>query len=208
MEGQEGDGPVWSKFWNAVSLEDASSERTLSDQRVLSCDMPSIKEVSNRGTTPSSEDHMAESRRYSVITNSKVEVSIPGSMTYKFKDPQTGQTHRFSSTCREYCEFLTLIKQKMTLKYEAVVYVSYIDDENDKVALSSDEDLANALQLAKRSRWHLIRLDVKMQEKIMLERNQISRNNDDIVKDYMLISAGSFAVGVAVGSILMWALRR
>ncbi|CAG8508666.1 6913_t:CDS:2 [Paraglomus occultum] len=211
MEGQEGDGPVWSKFWNAVSLEDASSERTLSDQRVLSSgsgDMPSIKEASNRATTPSSEEQMAESRRYSETTSSKVKVTVPGSMMYKFKDPQTGQTHRFSSICREYREFLTLIKQKMSLKTEEVVYVSYIDDENDKVALSSDEDLANALQLAKRSRWTLIRLDVKMPEKVMSERNQIPRSNDDIIKEYMFISGGSFAVGVVVGGIFMWALRK
>jgi len=170
--------------------------------------MPSIKEVSNRATTPSSEEQMAGSKRYSVITSSKVEVTAPGAMMYKFKDPQSGQTHRFSSICREYREFLALIKQKMLLRTEEVVYVSYIDDENDKVALSSDEDLANALQLAKRNQWTLIRLDVKMPEKVMPERNQIPRNNEDIIKEYMLISGGSFSVGVAVGGILMWALRK
>ncbi|CAG8434419.1 1982_t:CDS:2 [Ambispora gerdemannii] len=165
MQLQEADGPVWNKFWNAVTMEENNSD-SLSDHRTnhngsLSIENPSIRNPSTGATSPSSTVDIAVpelNRRFS--TASKLD---DDTFTFKFTDPSSSQTHRFNAPCKDLEDFLSAIRGKICMDLPFDLTISYIDDENDKIVLSSDDDLQTAVSAARKAQSNLIRLVAELQ---------------------------------------------
>ncbi|CAG8470731.1 4103_t:CDS:2 [Ambispora leptoticha] len=164
MQIQEADGPVWNKFWNAITTDEINSD-SLSDHRTnnhgsLSIDNHSIRNPSTGATSPSSnEGGPTLSRRFSTV--SKLD---DDTFTFKFTDPSSSQTHRFNAPCKDLEDFSKVIRGKMCLDSPCSLTISYIDDENDKIVLNCDDDLQTAVSAARKARSSLIKLVVDIQQ--------------------------------------------
>ncbi|GJJ72844.1 hypothetical protein EMPS_05202 [Entomortierella parvispora] len=151
--GTEGQGPVWNKFWeSSFAREETGSEISASDAR--SGFAPPASDL-HYGGGPGS---MMDSSVLPPLSN------LDGSgseFTFKFKEP-SGQVHRFGSSTRSFTELHDKIVEKMGAGLEAGsdVVLSYCDEENDQVLLLTDTDVVEAVQMAYRNQWPLIRLSV------------------------------------------------
>ncbi|CDH58387.1 cbs pb1 domain-containing protein [Lichtheimia corymbifera JMRC:FSU:9682] len=79
--------------------------------------------------------------------------------TFAFKFTSTGgKTHRFTSPINSYSQLIETVRQKVINEHVATeaddstewLSISYLDDENDKVLISSDMDVKDAVQLARK----------------------------------------------------------
>jgi len=152
--GTEGQGPVWNKFWeSSFAREETGSEISASDAR--SGFAPPLSDVHYGGGGPGS---MMDSSVLPPLSN----LDESGSeFTFKFKAPG-GQVHRFGSSTRSFAELHDKIVEKMSdaLESGSDVVLSYCDEENDQVLLLTDTDITEAVQMAYRNQWPLIRLSV------------------------------------------------
>ncbi|KAG0328607.1 hypothetical protein BG004_002506, partial [Podila humilis] len=86
----------------------------------------------------------------------------PTEFTFKFKEPTGEQVHRFMSSSHSFSELYTKIQGKMgsSVSTEEDLVLTYIDEENDQVLIQHDSDVADAVEMAVRNHWALIRLAV------------------------------------------------
>lgn len=216
MQTQDGDGPVWNKFWNAMSMEEISD--STENRTNGSIDNPSIRNLSTPATSPSSTiDGLVPSskRRFS----SPVPKIDEDTFTFKFTDPDSSKTHRFHAPCKDLNLLFSAIRSKMCLEHLTELMVSYIDDEGDKIVLGCNEDLVASVSTARKAKWNLIRLVVDVKPAHDKPETPSTKNNNNNINnnsnkntmpalEYLVVSGGSFGAGFAVGAILMWALLR
>ncbi|KAG0294915.1 hypothetical protein BGZ98_001577 [Dissophora globulifera] len=164
------EGPVWNKFWETTfnHKEDTGSE--------VSSSMPTTPtETQFGGTTirtlPSivtsnigaSAGPYTAGRSGSRVGASSPENEMSAEFVFKFQD-QSGQVHRFSSSSRSFKELHEKIVEKMRgqkREQEASdVALSYCDEENDQVVMVQDSDVVDAVKMALRNQWPLIRISV------------------------------------------------
>jgi CBS domain-containing protein len=147
--GNEGQGPVWNKFWeSSFAREETGSEISASDAR--------------SGFTPALYGGGTGSTMDSSVLPPISSLDETGSeFTFKFKEP-SGQVHRFGSSTRSFAELHDKIVEKMGsgLESGSDVVLSYCDEENDQVLLLTDSDIVEAVEMAYRNQWPLIRLSV------------------------------------------------
>ncbi|CAG8558198.1 46334_t:CDS:2 [Gigaspora margarita] len=217
-------GPVWNKFWNTLSTEDPKSEGSSDPMNETfmssnSIDRPIIKQRPNSTIlTPPSSDTLYSSRRESRIF-SKID---DGHYIYKCKLEGSDQSHRFTSDTQNFTKLNKLIRSKMNIPEDADITISYIDEENDKIMLASDEDMTIAMDVAKGQKSPLIRLcvEVKSSEladnisRVILSDNIPSITQPTQSQQFPLsesataVTIGSFlSIGVAIGVGVMWAAR-
>ncbi|KAF0413191.1 CBS-domain-containing protein [Gigaspora margarita] len=217
-------GPVWNKFWNTLSTEDPKSEGSSDPMNETfmssnSIDRPIIKQRPNSTIlTPPSSDTLYSSRRESRIF-SKID---DGHYIYKCKLEGSDQSHRFTSDTQNFTKLNKLIRSKMNIPEDADITISYIDEENDKIMLASDEDMTIAMDVAKGQKSPLIRLcvEVKSSEladnisRVILSDNIPSIRQPTQSQQFPLsesataVTIGSFlSIGVAIGVGVMWAAR-
>ncbi|KAJ3196698.1 hypothetical protein HK101_008037 [Irineochytrium annulatum] len=80
---------------------------------------------------------------------------------FKLRDPRTGKVYRFTSSASVLADLVTLVKTKTGLVAESGDFrVSYEDDEGDLVHLSTDNDLEDAVVMARRAGWTKLSLSV------------------------------------------------
>ncbi|KAF9151893.1 hypothetical protein BGX20_005283, partial [Mortierella sp. AD010] len=150
----EGQGPVWNKFWESTFARDETgSEISASDIR--SSYVPAPSDV-NYATGSVIESSLRLESPMVLPSGGLEEVS---EFTFKFKE-SSGQVHRFSSSTRSYAELRDKIAAKMGLEPGVDITMSYTDEENDQVLLLQDSDITEAVQMAYRNQWPLIRLTV------------------------------------------------
>jgi len=153
----EGQGPVWNKFWESTfAREETGSEISASDVR-------------SGYVAAQSDVHYGSGS----LMDSSVRLDSAGGMaplsgmdelgnefTFKFKE-NSGQVHRFGSSTRSFAELRNKIVEKMGgLEEGTDVVLSYCDEENDQVLILQDADIVDAVQMAYRNQWPLIRLSV------------------------------------------------
>ncbi|KAI8599074.1 CBS and PB1 domain protein, partial [Dissophora ornata] len=211
------EGPVWSRFWEtSFNKEDTGSEVSASDMR--------------SAMAPSSELHYSTSMVGSTIRLGSVMSGRPGlsspeeigpEFVFKFKD-DSGQVHRFSSSTQSFKE----LHQKIVEKIEGLengrgdVILSYCDEENDQVLIVQDSDVVDAVRMASRNQWPLIRLSVTTPLRSRSGSNEgrssrISDMSRDILASIPLAAglnpamvAGGVGVGLGVGLALVFALMK
>lgn len=172
------DGPVWNKFWEtSFSKDDTGSDVSASDVRSTflpsnqsemhygSSTVGSMNPIRNGASTVGSYRPSIESQR---VTPPPLQQQLPISppapppseFTFKFKEPKGEQVHRFTSSSHSFSELYTKVQGKMGNTTEATL--SYCDDENDQVLILQDSDVADAVEMAARNQWPLIRLVVTL----------------------------------------------
>ncbi|KAF9297320.1 hypothetical protein BGZ74_009927 [Mortierella antarctica] len=177
------DGPIWNKFWEtSFSRDDTGSDVSASDVR--STFMPSNQSElhygpSTVGTNPIRGTSTVGCYRPSTdiqrVTPPPVQqqqpisppASPPSEFTFKFKEPKGEQVHRFTSSRHSFSELYTKVQGKMGNATEATL--SYYDEENDQVLILQDSDVADAVEMAARNQWPLIRLVVTLKGQVEVE---------------------------------------
>ncbi|CAH1758555.1 13557_t:CDS:2 [Entrophospora sp. SA101] len=257
MNGEQGDktenGPVWNKFWNTADdpISDGSiSNPTENENSFHSSEIVDLPIKTNASstviTTPYSVSHSkststsvsnpgivtAATTESNFTTSSKNKKSSDGKFVYKCKDEMSKQSHRFTSTTQDFNELCNQVRAKMNFPNDVEIIISYIDDENDKITLSSNEDLITAMKLARSQRHAMIRLYIEAKpnnssassfpfNNIIIpdhddfpNKNRSSSNSptNTLVSPTEELEAsvkvgGFVAIGVAIGVGIMWIAR-
>ncbi|KAI8388755.1 uncharacterized protein BYT42DRAFT_491092 [Radiomyces spectabilis] len=95
-----------------------------------------------------------------------------GMFAFKFTTA-SGKTHRFTSACNSYAQLFEAVEQKVMPEHlahgghaddandaAAWLSISYLDDEEDKVLMSSDNDVMDAVRLAQKQNQNRVKLFV------------------------------------------------
>ncbi|KAG0201198.1 hypothetical protein BGX28_005920 [Mortierella sp. GBA30] len=225
------EGPVWNKFWESSfnSRDETGSEVSASDGR--------------SGLAPPSEMHYGGSGASMVGSGIRMGSTVGGSrpgenntmqpiagpdeigpeFIFKFKE-SSGQVHRFASSTRSFKELHDKIVEKMgELEKGGNVVLSYCDEENDQVLILQDSDITDAVKMAFRNQWPLIRLSVTVSTK-GLHAHEIVQTGDSsshgssgssikipgIAPEGLdpIVLAGGLGVGLGVGLALVFAFMR
>ncbi|KAF9416379.1 hypothetical protein BGZ94_010240 [Podila epigama] len=185
-------GPVWNKFWETTfDRDDTGSDVSASDVRsnlqsdihygspslvgssnpirngsstVGSNNRPSTHET-NRGSPQhriqEEQLQQQQQQQQQEHSSSPPPQQTPSEFTFKFKEPIGDKVHRFTSSSRSYSELFCKIQEKIGGS-AAEATLSYFDEENDQVLLSQDSDVEDAVEMAARNQWALIRLVVTL----------------------------------------------
>ncbi|CAG8674867.1 11609_t:CDS:2, partial [Acaulospora morrowiae] len=232
------DGVVWNKFWNSMTPEDPRSEEPKSDDSTSEpppnensmitglVENPIIKQRAPSTsilTPPSTENTIpsSPSRR-----NSRASRLEEGAFIYKCKYEKSKESHRFTSKTQKFSELCKQVRSKMNISKDSEFVVSYMDDENDKIMLSSDDDLANAIELARSQNSPMVRLFVEVKSNESSNEIKQSEESDDITclsyppsprrlsprlsnSDATTAATigGFLTIGVAIGVGVMWAAK-
>ncbi|KAG0344179.1 hypothetical protein BG004_004669, partial [Podila humilis] len=204
-------GPVWNKFWeSSFTRDETGSEVSASDVR--------------SGFVPPSSDAHYGGTNSAVESTARFETSsshvgpLSGEMgaefIFKFKE-QSGQVHRFSSSSRSFAELHDKIVEKLGgLAADADVTMSYCDEENDQVLILQDADMVDAVQMAYRNNWPLIRLSVAVSSKEKdTAKKTLSSSKDNTAATTPgsvdpVILAGVAGLGVGLVIAVMFAVMR
>lgn len=169
MGSQDEEGPAWNKFWLSMDHESDSmvsgSNRphTPHGHSILSPD-PSRPGIETRDSVLPNESASHHGDDHSeLVASPKVEVTT---FPFKFKAP-SGRVHRINVLASAgIAELVSQVTAKLGPEVEAVGGVasceegklsnggyalSYMDNEGDTVSITTDQDLADAISLARRS---------------------------------------------------------
>nr|CAG8491842.1 10743_t:CDS:2 [Entrophospora candida] len=146
-------GPLWNKFWNSLA-NDGDNDSFISDSITPSQSASNVPPQSPPhmiGTgyiTPISEIHPGESA--SAIDDGSA-ISFPrcheeNFFTFKFKAPN-GKSHRFTVDYTSFENILSTVTSKLPSTTKDFS-ISYMDEDNDYVTISSDDDVFDAVRIA------------------------------------------------------------
>jgi hypothetical protein len=190
MSTGDSEGPAWNKFWLSLENEtesimsgDGSHQHTQGARSLMSPDMSRGHE---RMVDPSvapgdSASHTgADSPQHSIITG-PVEIPVEEiPFPFKFKAP-SGRVHRLQVVAAHgMTELISSVIAKLGAEVDAVggiatfqddklgasgFALSYLDDEGDTVSLTTDQDLLEAVLIARTGRRDKVDLFVHDPEK-------------------------------------------
>lgn len=166
---------MWGRFWDSFGAVDhAESSSQLSD---TSSHQRSRSHLSNT-ISPQPSTSLSQLKSYSDISpnesasmvNQSSSVMEALSDTFTFKFTSAGQkTHRV--VCKPlYSDLLEAVRVKLLPEHgddvgeEEWLSLSYVDDEQDKVLISSDSDVVDAVQLALKLEQSNVKLIVHDQQ--------------------------------------------
>ncbi|CAG8503962.1 7283_t:CDS:2 [Paraglomus occultum] len=149
-------GPMWSRFWNSMGNDDNESvisESITPSQSASNIPPPSPPSRMRRGGRMSPVDGDSSPYDYGSVIDDGSNASFPRGLdentyTFKFKSP-SGKTHRVTA---DYTS-LVLVRQVVASKLPKTIKtftLSYLDDDNDPVLMSTDEDVIDAVRCAQR----------------------------------------------------------
>lgn len=185
----DSEGPAWNKFW--MSLEDGtesimsgdgSHHHTQGGRSLMSPDMSRHEKVVDMSVAPGdSASHTgAESPPRSVISP-PVEIPVEDlAFPFKFKAP-SGRVHRLQVIpSRGMAQLIDSVIEKLGAEVDAVggaatfedgklgrsgFALSYLDDEGDTVSITTDQDLLEAILIARHGHRDKVDLFVHDAEK-------------------------------------------
>nr|CAG8446557.1 7817_t:CDS:2 [Entrophospora candida] len=176
-----GSGPMWNKFWNSVNGENGDdNDSVISDSLAPSQSASNIppaspnmrnNSVRNSGNvSPVPEIHPGESA--SVVDDNSA-VSFPhchaeNFFTFKFKAPN-GKSHRFTVNYLSLDNIRSTVLSKLPSSVKDFT-ISYVDDDEDHVTISTEDDVLDAVKIAQRQN----------SSKVILFINEIKENRKSI----------------------------
>ncbi|KAJ6164944.1 hypothetical protein N7470_003616 [Penicillium chermesinum] len=169
MNNHDDEGPAWHKFWNSMdhesdSMVSGSQQPHTPLRSVMSPDM-ARSQYDNSVLPNESASHHGE--EHSEVASHHLEPAEDAPFPFKFKAP-SGRVHRVNVLVASGVE--DLVKQvtaKLGSELEAVggeavveegrlshngYALSYMDNEGDTVSITTDQDMVDAIQLARRTR--------------------------------------------------------
>ncbi|KAJ1657193.1 hypothetical protein IWQ61_003361 [Dispira simplex] len=172
IQGQDAEGPMWSRFFGTGGPHEAENESIYSDSMVNSSHHPSAYHM-HSDIYPHESVSVAEDIASAVNSRigdeshvaSTAAGAVPstlfeeGQFIFKFKAP-TGKVHRFTANYHDLGTLLSIVVSKLSLdgvenpqQILSETGLCYLDDESDHVLLSSDQDLLDAVGMARSHRW-------------------------------------------------------
>ncbi|KAK9458731.1 uncharacterized protein V1516DRAFT_708962 [Lipomyces oligophaga] len=172
MAVSENEGPAWNKFWSSLDndAESLHSEHLSSHRAGTPYSDSYLQPPSSPPTTFSpistmnypdvvpmdSISHFADESTTTPVTQSVVGRQEDPSVTFKFKAPN-GRTHRIQHDPEEgYAALREVIASKLGSEISKVggltapgFAISYLDDDGDAIVVATDEDLTEAINLAR-----------------------------------------------------------
>ncbi|KAK9477880.1 hypothetical protein V1514DRAFT_332757 [Lipomyces japonicus] len=210
MQTSENEGPAWNKFWlsldndsESVHSDYISSHRAETPYSDVAAPPPSSPPVLTdqyvSDLVPGdSVSHYAED-----INTSAVESPLPAEkeaqFTFKFKTP-SGKVHRAHLAASDgFLSLRSVIGNKLGIEakqlggtgeyspegeiIKAGFAISYLDDEGDAVLITSDGDLVEAIQLARRASQEKVDLFVHHPEQaVIIPPSSLSSTQQDTPK--------------------------
>lgn len=190
MSTTDSEGPAWNKFW--LSLDDGETESMLSgdgtrhghsalgSRSLMSPDMGRDRILDSVAPGDSASHAGIDSPPHSALARSPElppsEIPFP----FKFKTP-SGRVHRLQVIAAQGMEaFVANVVSKLGSEVDAIggaptvddghlssngFAVSYLDDEGDSVSITTDQDLLEAILLARQSHHDKVDLFVHDPEK-------------------------------------------
>lgn len=190
MSTTDNEGPAWNKFW--LSLDDNETESMLSgdgtrhghsalgSRSLMSPDMGRERIVDSVAPGDSASHAGVDSPPHSALAHSPElppsEIPFP----FKFKAP-SGRVHRLQVIAAHGMDaFVANVISKLGAEIEAIggaptvenghlssngFAISYLDDEGDSVSITTDQDLLEAILLARQSHHDKVDLFVHDPEK-------------------------------------------
>ncbi|PWY76245.1 CBS and PB1 domain protein [Aspergillus heteromorphus CBS 117.55] len=168
MQSQDDEGPAWNKFWLSMDHESdsmVSGSQQPAQRSVLSPESPKAHYDARDSVLPNeSASHHGgdEHSEYHVDPHHGEHISFP----FKFKAP-SGRVHRVNVLpSAGIAELVAQVSAKLGPEVEAVggspisedgklsntgYALSYMDNEGDTVSITTDQDLADAVSLARLS---------------------------------------------------------
>lgn len=189
MSSGDGEGPAWNKFWMSLETETESmmsgeggSHRPphTPDARSLMSPELSRPGLTDRGDSvmphESASHHGADSPDHSNVVPQSPDAPFP----FKFKAP-SGRMHRIQIfAAAGVAELVSSVAQKLGSEIEQIgglpevqdgtlgksgFALSYLDNEGDTVSITTDQDLVEAIALARQSHRDKVDLFVHDPEK-------------------------------------------
>ncbi|KAF9190765.1 hypothetical protein BGZ50_009816 [Haplosporangium sp. Z 11] len=204
---QASEGPVWNKFWESSFIRDETGSEISASEIQYGNSMV--------GTS---------ARRGSIVSSRIGENAPPtrpddigSEFVFKFKENTSGQVHRFASSTKSFQELHDKVVEKMgELEKGADVTLSYCDEENDQVLILQDSDVVDAVRMAFRNQWPLIRLSVMLSSKSESSKDGGAPTGTGAEKLMgtapfgldPIVLAGGLGVGLGVGLALMFVVMK
>jgi hypothetical protein len=185
MSSGDSEGPAWNKFWlsldneteSVVSGEGSHHHGTMASRSIMTPDV-GRERITDSVAPGDSASHMgAESPSHSMVAE-QPPAETP--FAFKFKAP-SGRVHRLQVIASQgVAELVTNVAAKLGHEVEAIGGVpvaedgklteggfalSYLDDEGDTVSITTDQDLLEAILLARQRRFEKVDLFVHDPEK-------------------------------------------
>ncbi|KAI7817797.1 mitochondrial ribosomal protein subunit S4 [Gamsiella multidivaricata] len=170
-------GPMWNHFWNSAAMADGDEGSVVSESMAASSIMsPSL------AASPSSHQAMQPfpgeifpNESASVVAEDRSELihkqieEESTTFVFKFKSPISNTVHRFTADFTDLSRLRETIMEKEPFGPEsdpsqsallAEFNISYLDDEQDYVMMTSDADLADSVAIAKKQGQNRVMLFV------------------------------------------------
>lgn len=172
MSTSDGEGPAWNKFWLSIDNETESmmsGEGSHSHAHHHSTRMVSPDITRGDSVAPGdSASHVGlDSPPHSTVQAAPEQPPADVPFPFKFKAP-SGRVHRLQVTASQGMEaFVSAVAAKLGLEVEAIggtpgveegklsgagFALSYMDNEGDSVSITTDNDLLEAILLARQGR--------------------------------------------------------
>ncbi|KNC96179.1 uncharacterized protein SPPG_08334 [Spizellomyces punctatus DAOM BR117] len=163
-------GPMWNRFWNSTFA--ASTVETESDRHSAASDSIASSAVSHNYLPPTPSErnyrmHPTSPHPFDHTPHRPVDdlMSAVGASTmyarsviddthfaFKLRDTKTSKVYRFTSRTDSFSDLLAKVRSK--IPSDALdEQLNYIDDEGDVVALTSDKDLEEGIEMARSAGW-------------------------------------------------------
>lgn len=212
IQGNDGEGPMWGRFWDSFGAADQhESESQLSDplsSQLLSAHSQNSNTNGNgsiaRAISPEPSASFSQLQGFSEITPNESASMVAnneenrstmsedtramgkGEDVFSFKfTSDGGKTHRFASVYNSYAALLEAVRQKVIGEHlahlganpddvpvESWLSISYLDDEEDQVLITSDADVSDAVKLARKMGQDRVKLfvhDATEKEEVVVE---------------------------------------
>ncbi|CAG8979892.1 hypothetical protein HYALB_00013076 [Hymenoscyphus albidus] len=191
-EGGENQGPAWNKFW--MSLDDGTESvmsgegsashhhaHTTGGRSLMSPDMSRHERIVDASVAPNdSASHLGDSPPHSMVSRQPEVHPEDVPFPFKFKAP-SGRVHRMQVIgAHGLAELIAAVIAKLGSEVEAVggpatfedgqlgssgFALSYMDDDGDTVSITTDQDLLEAIQLARQGHRDKVDLFIHDPEK-------------------------------------------
>ncbi|KAF9164585.1 hypothetical protein DFQ27_002235 [Actinomortierella ambigua] len=164
-------GPMWNHFWNSTAMGDDEGSvvsESMAPSSIMSPTLASSPQGHGHSMQPfpgeifpnESASVVAEDRSEMMIKTVEEESTV---FVFKFKSPTSNTVHRFTADYTNLSALRETIMEKEHMVGDidpSELNISYMDDEQDYVIMTSDADLTDSVSIAKKQGHNRVMLFV------------------------------------------------
>ncbi|EMR08342.1 hypothetical protein PNEG_03182 [Pneumocystis murina B123] len=230
ISSSDGEGPIWNKFWNTIGEGD--TESVLSDNQLsasqpyqsFSCTPLSENQQNLQILSPEvSPTKLTQKNKWTFPTETPVLLNKntlslnQAPFVFKFTSPY-GKTHRIQHIPQAgFLSLRQIVIERVKLELDKLgqsedLAINFIDDDGDVVAITTDEDLLHAVELAYKNGEDKVNLIIqhpsisinqKSTDSLSIENlnhQNIPKHRSNLSTGFLI--SGSIALGIATIAII------